>query len=478
MELLLRADGDEALGTGHVMRCLSLAHAWRRFGTVALAARRLSPGLARRAEAAGVRVLEPSDAFDDRAGLTALAQERGAAAVVLDGYHLPAELQDMRAVPLLVLDDHGRWARSPPAVLDGNLAATPQTYPNSAVLSGPRYALLGPAFPPTPASPQRDVLVTLGGRAEPRLLRVVLAAVRGFRATLVLGTTQEDVAEITAEAEAEGIDVRHDVQNMADLMARHRIGIIAAGTTALEAAACGLPLLALAQADNQVPVLAALEDAGVGKSLGSAHDVHAETLRHEVTLALQSPSWLESAKKAGPNLVDGRGARRVAAWIRSQCAHVRSVNDGDRDMVLTWANDPGTRANSFQSDVIQPEEHARWWAAKAHDPGAHLAIVEADGPLGFVWFSVRGEAATISVNMAPSRRGQGWGAAVIRAGCDWLFGRREAREILAWVRPENQASRAVFLDAGFEEQAACHEHEVPFDGAVLFKLKPGPELRP
>ena len=117
--LLVRADATPAMGTGHVMRCLALATAWRRATggrVVLLTAADVGP-LSGRIAAAGVEVrtvdvpsLTPGFGSAEDAHATAsVARSEAAAWLVLDGYDFGHAYQEAVAgggTPVLVLDDH------------------------------------------------------------------------------------------------------------------------------------------------------------------------------------------------------------------------------------------------------------------------------------------------------------------------------------------------------------------------------------
>jgi hypothetical protein len=62
---------------------------------------------------------------------------------------------------------------------------------------------------------------------------------------------------------------------------------------------------------------------------------------------------------------------------------LRPATEDDRDLILTWRNHPSVRAVSLTTHVIQPDEHAKWWAGRRQT----VLIYEDDGvPAGVVIF--------------------------------------------------------------------------------------------
>src|SRR5262249_46041186 len=140
LNLLVRADADARMGTGHVMRCLALAQAWREVGgAVTFRTACTVPGLIARLAEAGARVeavKEVSARPDDADRTRETAERLGAGWLVLDGYHFSGEFQKRvrgDGARLLALDDYGHaeqyWAD---LVLNQNLHAGPALYPNRA----------------------------------------------------------------------------------------------------------------------------------------------------------------------------------------------------------------------------------------------------------------------------------------------------------------------------------------------------------
>lgn len=152
---------------------------------------------------------------------------------------------------------------------------------------------------------------------------------------------------------------------------------------------------------------------------------------------------------------------------------VRRATTADAARLLAWANDPDTRAASFRSSPISPEEHAAWLTRTLTMPTRRLLVgMLGDEPIGQVRLDViaPGEA-EVGIAIAPDRRGQGLGAGLLAAAV--ATGRRDpalaVERFIARVRIENQASIRLFERAGFvlRETGTCQ-------GApcLIFELPP------
>jgi len=131
---------------------------------------------------------------------------------------------------------------------------------------------------------------------------------------------------------------------------------------------------------------------------------------------------------------------------------LRLAAQGDRALLFEWANDPVTRANSFTPDPVPWETHCSWLAGVLRDPHRRLYLVlgPGDEPVGQVRFDRRGEhEAEISMSLAPTRRGQGLAARVIRLATDRAKEDAGFQTVHAFIKPANEVSRRAFARAGY-----------------------------
>ncbi|MBL9037518.1 MAG: hypothetical protein JNG84_03280, partial [Archangium sp.] len=91
--LFIRADASASMGTGHVMRMLALAEAWREAGGAVTFGGAIPPALVTRLERSGASVVASPAGGDDAQFTVAAAKAAGASIVVADGYHFPLEYQ-------------------------------------------------------------------------------------------------------------------------------------------------------------------------------------------------------------------------------------------------------------------------------------------------------------------------------------------------------------------------------------------------
>ena len=477
--LLIRADANAHMGTGHIMRCLALAQVWMDSGGEAIfltACQREDLNVRLIAEGAEVRSMAAAPGSDEDAEETRdTALRSGASWVVLDGYHFSGAFQECvrrECVRVLAIDDYGHAGHyAADLVLNQNLHAKEELYHDrkayTRLLLGTRFAMLRREFRrwrgwkrdvPTVA---HKVLVTLGGSDPFGVTRKVIEALGlvglpGLEAEVVVGGGHSHSGELEALAKRAGAAVRlgSNVTNMPELMAWADVAVAAGGTTTWERAMLSLPGLVIVLADNQQDLATASEQVGIGWNLGSHQSLTASALAAALRrLLVDAPARARMAHQ-GPEHCDGLGADRVLERMRGGVLHLRPVHGEDCRLIWEFANEPVTRSASFSPAPIPWEQHQSWFAAKLNDPCCDffIAFDAQKQPVGQVRLDIDGAEAAISVSLATRFHGLGYGPEVIRLAVLHLFNSRTVERVNAFIRTENNRSYSAHFKAGFSEQ--------------------------
>jgi UDP-2,4-diacetamido-2,4,6-trideoxy-beta-L-altropyranose hydrolase len=353
---VFRADASVVIGTGHVMRCLTLADALRTRGAQCRFVVRALPGhLGGRIEERGYPVaLLPAPAAatvlpvgpPDHAGWAGvswqqdLAETRAVVSAVdwliVDHYAFDARWERGMAEDagrIMVIDDLADRPHSASLVLDQNLGRTGRDYdglvPDACRrLIGPRYALLRPEFAALRVASLarrgvagvRHLVIAMGGMDAVDATSTVLRALiwadlpAGLRLSVVMGSRAPSLARVRALATRMpwSTDVRVDVRDMAALMAEADLAIGAGGGMTWERCCLGLPGIIVETAANQANAVAAMERAGAALGAGPlSHPAFADRLRAAMSCLLE-PEIRARLSRVSSTVCAGEGAAHVA----------------------------------------------------------------------------------------------------------------------------------------------------------------------
>ncbi|MBI4226428.1 UDP-2,4-diacetamido-2,4,6-trideoxy-beta-L-altropyranose hydrolase, partial [Candidatus Roizmanbacteria bacterium] len=313
MRFFFRVDASFLIGTGHVMRCLTLADALRKQGANCYFVCRAHIGnllnliQQRGYQTYSLPVLKDQSHHDKslhestlsthsswlgtdletdaNQTLTAIG-ERYINWLIVDHYALDIRWEKKirhMCCRLMVIDDLANRPHDCDLLLDQNLGRSASDYtnlvsPSCELLIGPQYALLRPEFSALRSYSInrrtnlefKHLLITMGGIDKDNATNKVLNALRNcilpadLKITVVIGQYAPWLEEvkITAAKMPWSTEVLVNVQNMAKLMADSDLAIGAAGSTSWERNSLGLPTLIIALAENQKAIAKALNVAG------------------------------------------------------------------------------------------------------------------------------------------------------------------------------------------------------------------------
>lgn len=361
-QIVVRVDASIEMGMGHLMRCLSLAHALADDGaTVLFLLRSHAAGLTRLIEGEGhtVRLLPDPDRRAGDAVVTGTAHARWLPTtwqqdaeqtleaidrigpidwLIADHYALDARWERMlrKRVPrILAIDDLADRDHDCDILLDQNLVLEmDRRYrgrlpPTCQLLLGPSYALLRPEFAEqrqslTGRSGKVDrILVCYGGSDPGNETAKALSAIK----SLSIPSLAVDVAIGLSNPHADSIsalcremplaELHRGADNMAELMKRADLAIGAGGVMSWERCCLALPTIAVHIADNQTGALTALAGFSAVSYLGSASSVTVDQIAGTIRSMLDDPARTRAMGAAARALVDGLGTSRVREEMRS-----------------------------------------------------------------------------------------------------------------------------------------------------------------
>jgi UDP-2,4-diacetamido-2,4,6-trideoxy-beta-L-altropyranose hydrolase len=472
--LIICAECGVQIGTGHAMRCLALAQAWKRAGgTVTFVVREGLPGIEERIRVEGISLQTlPKESEPSPEAFVQAVLREGSPIAVLDGYSFgEREQQELSGagIRVLTVDDYVHATGYPVRwVLNQNAYASPGLYPrrnaDTRLLLGPSYALLRDEFLPwigwkrTIPERARKILITIGGSDPENASQQILGSLellehKNLDVVLLVGSGNPHGEALRRQLESAPVPVRilRSVQDMPAWMAWADVAIAGAGVTSYELCYMGLPSLLLIVAENQRRIAEHLSELGVAVNAGTTHELCREVFAGHLSSLIESAERRGSLSQRARELVDGLGSERVRAALIDRELKLRETRKSDCGLLFEWVDDPVARAASFQSGPISWENHSLWFAERLRDPRSVIYIGEnvKGEAVGLVRFQLTDENALLSVNVAPKFRGQGWGRELITLSTHSLVRARSVRRVDAFVKPDNHRSVRLFEASGF-----------------------------
>lgn len=349
MKAVFRVDASCQIGTGHFMRCLTLADALKQHGAqIRFISRHLPEHLRGMLAARGHEFMlldSPQNVADvdelahspwlgvsqgqDAADSIRILSDADWDWLVVDHYALDSRWGSalrQSARKILAIDDIADRRHDCDLLLDQNLYADMnsryggKTPSHTKLLLGPRYALLRDEFRrlheqvKPRKGPVGRVLIFFGGVDADNYTGGVVEAlsqIDGLQVDVVIGAQHPCREQIKASCAQHGFICHVQTDRMGELMAAADLAVGAAGAASWERCCLGVPTLLVALADNQINIAKGLDLFGAGIYDGTLKTASVQNMRNSIANLLSAPDRIRMLSEKAYSLVDGQGADRV-----------------------------------------------------------------------------------------------------------------------------------------------------------------------
>lgn len=355
MQVAIRVDASVQIGTGHFMRCLTLADGLRQRGVQILFASRFLPDHLRGLlnikghKFAHLESNSSECAADDLPhahwlGTSQIADAKDTSNalsgsewdwLVVDHYALDTRWETLlrRTVKnIFVIDDIANRLHDCDILLDQNFYVDMDARYRTRVpadcqlLLGPRYVLLREEFQLLRKSdnirngPVRRLLIIFGGVDADNYTSCVIEALTNLELTnlqvdVVIGSQHPFRKQIVSDCSRLGFSCHQQTNRVAELMAVADLAIGACGFTSYEFAAMQLPAILIPVTDIQATVAKELSKKGIAYALFPSGKDIVEEISAVLKKIIGSSSSRTSMSLACHDFVDAEGVNRVISKI-------------------------------------------------------------------------------------------------------------------------------------------------------------------
>lgn len=376
--IVFRVDASERIGSGHLMRCLTLADYFRDQGcNISFICRELPGNLIAVAESRGYRVYRlpqptniqlprkmrltheswlgvdwQTDAGETIAVLRNMKQR--VHWLIVDHYAIDTEWESKVKADvnnLMVIDDLTDRKHNCSILLNQNFGYSSENSYQTLVpkgcklLLGPQYALIRPEFSrlrqqlPLRNGDVRRMIVFFGGADLTNETGKALDAIkdltnRSIELDVIVGASNPHKEEIMRQCFALNANFYCQTDRMAELMARADLAIGACGTATWERCCVGLPAICTIIAENQTAIAYGVAEYGAIINLGIAESVTQADIKEKLTGIFANPKKLYEMSEKAYNLVDGCGTTRVGKELGMLHYKVTIASDA-----TSWMNE-------------------------------------------------------------------------------------------------------------------------------------------
>ena len=500
--MIFRVDASIDMGTGHVMRCLTLADELMSQGAEITFISRAHPGhMGDAISNKGYKLYSlpaPTDTYQVREDDVAHASWLGVTWeqdaeetrlviadskpdwLIIDHYGIDIRwhkiLRD-QTDQIMALDDLADRPLDCDILLDQTYGRQGDSYqellpPSCKMLLGSRYAMLRPEFPELRATAiikRKDnnginrIFVSMGGVDPGNVTATVLEGLIEVDwkhkpvIDVVLGGKAPNLQQVVAMAKTSPLEIQvsTDVTDMAERMLTADLAIGAGGTTSWERCCLGLPALAVISAENQQMVSKKLDEKGAIRLLGIGREICPVDIKKNIEQLMLKPVQLHNMSQAGFEVTDGLGVKRAILVMMppyskdGRAIILRSVRLTDTDLLFDWQSDDKTRRYAHNPEKPNYEDHRSWVRNRIEKTDAHTEIIiHGDDPAGVIRLDpINAGVYMISIYIAPEKYRLGIG----KSALSYISQLLPNTEFRAEIHEDNHASKALFASMGFTQ---------------------------
>lgn len=333
-QIVFRADASVMIGSGHIMRCLTLADRLAARGAeIFFVCRQITEPLVQMIEDRNYRlfmlnyVYEHNNEYLIDAEFTCDILQSISPTIdclIVDQYQFDyrwEEIVNPHTDSLMVIDDLADRKHSCDLLLDQNYYSNRfERYSNLVPMGcvlflGPSYALLRPEFCHPVSSTLRGdtaatrILVSFGGSDSTNETAKTIKALNKIRdiplsIDIVLGSSSPHIEEVRLLcAQSENIHMHVQVDYMSKLMASSDLAIGSGGSTTWERIMMALPTMTIIVAENQRQMTEDLAHEGAIINFGWYNQIDVDELSEKISVILHNPSILDSVREISKNLI-------------------------------------------------------------------------------------------------------------------------------------------------------------------------------
>ncbi|NMB33092.1 MAG: UDP-2,4-diacetamido-2,4,6-trideoxy-beta-L-altropyranose hydrolase [Clostridium sp.] len=348
----IRVDGGINIGMGHVMRCLSLAKAFRGMGAKVYFLSRFELGNSKIGregfEVLKMPIYEEENPKGFSYGDTIWLREDARNIIdkigkfdldvlIIDSYNVTESFfleLGSHIKKLCYIDDMNSFLYPVDVLINGNITALSMGYrrykKDETMLLGIKYNLIREEFKGLDTKKTskcvKEIMITMGG-ADPlglslRFSKLIATDIR-FRdvtVNVIVGNGFVNKSDLKQVQRVNANVILHEnIGKMSEIMLRSDVAISSAGSTLYELCACGTPTLSVIVADNQERNANMLSDEGYISNLGWYNQLSDSKMLKCLKLLCDNYQKRLSLSQKMRELVDGKGANRVARKISKLC---------------------------------------------------------------------------------------------------------------------------------------------------------------
>ncbi|MBV5330523.1 MAG: UDP-2,4-diacetamido-2,4,6-trideoxy-beta-L-altropyranose hydrolase [Chlorobium sp.] len=504
--IAIRVDASSQIGTGHFMRCLTLADVLKHRGaTIRFICRHISEYLQAIAEDRGYEIMlfkspEENSVVDELLHSCWLGTNQQVDAeesikllsdqtwdwLIVDHYALDWRWESsLRSSTkhLLVIDDLADRKHDCDILLDQNFYADMQSRyfgkvpEHCRLLLGPRYALLRDEFRQLREQvklrtvPVKRILVFFGGvdvdnYTGKTIEALVSLGMKDLHVDIVVGKHHPYREQIESICLQQNFGCHIQTNRMAELMAAADLSIGAGGSATWERCCLGLPTIAFCTADNQFKQIIDAAAEGLIYAPDNKNEFTNVFKRHLLAL-MENNCLLRSISEKAIQAVDGCGALRLISKMGFSGIYIRVASAEDSEYLFAWRNHPSIRLVSRNTEEISWHNHQQWFSKVLNSSDKLLLLGEREGKsVGVIRFDIEGgDEAEVSIYLVPSLKESGLGGELLQSAEHWLADHYSAiRFIRAQVLGNNIRSHRLFSGADYKlestfyiKELRCHE---------------------